>query len=277
MAGGIYQIRNELNGKCYVGSTVALRRRWLAHLSMLRRGQHENAHLQAAFNKYGADAFLFVILERVEDASRTIPREQHYLDTLAPEYNISPTAGSCLGRPCSLETRKKMSEANRGKHPSDETRAKLSKAHMGVRLTEEHCRNISEALSGAGNPMYGMSGKRNSMYGKHHTEEARQKMSKALMGRQVSEETRGKLSEAGKGRHHSDEARRKLSQTKMGEQNPNYGKHLSIETRRKLSKAHTGYRHGEEAKWKISVAWTPERREASRKRMVAMNRERGNH
>lgn len=277
MGSGIYQIRNKLNAKCYIGSAVVLGRRWRAHLSELRRGRHKNGHLQAAFNKYGEEAFGFSVLEYVADASQLIPREQCFLDTIKPEYNMSPTAGSSLGCQCSPETRAKISAAKKGTYPSDETRRKLSEARKGKHPSAETRAKMSLVKSGERNPMYGRTGKRNPMYGKRHSEESRKKMSEALVGRQTSEETRRKLSKAGKGRRHTEETRRKLSLAKMGDRNPNYGKHLSIETRRKLSEAHTGYRHTEEAKRKISAAWTPERREASRKRMVAMNSERGNH
>jgi DNA invertase Pin-like site-specific DNA recombinase len=58
------------------------------------------------------------------------------------------------------------------------------------------------------------------MYGKHH-----------------SEETRRKISEAAKGRILSGEIRRKISEAMRGEKHPMYGKHLSEETRHKLSQA----------------------------------------
>jgi len=127
MAGGIYQIDNRINGKCYIGSTVNIERRWADHLRLLRRGQHENQHLQYAFDKYGEGAFDFCILEGVHDSSQLAKREQSYLDRLKPEYNICPTAGNCLGRPCSAETRRKLSLAAQGKRQSAESRRKRAR------------------------------------------------------------------------------------------------------------------------------------------------------
>ena len=51
-----------------------------------------------------------------------------------------------------------------------------------------------------------------SRVGTHHSEESKQKMSKAHKGQSPSEETRKKLSEAQKGTHHSEETRKKISE-----------------------------------------------------------------
>ena len=70
--------------------------------------------------------------------------------------------------------------------------------------------------------------------GKHHTDEARQKMSEAAKHRSpISDETRRKLSEAKKGKHHTDETRQKMSEAKKGHT-------LSEETKRKISEATKG-------------------------------------
>lgn len=169
---GVYQIENQANGNCYVGSAVNLRRRWAQHISRLRHKRHCNQHLQRAFDRYGEPAFVFSILEQIKDASQLIPREQHYLDTLKPEYNIASIAGSALGRPCSPETRRKMSEAQSGqRHPN-----------YGRRFTEEHCRNLAEAQRG-----------------RACSPEMRKKISNSLKGQPFSEERRAKISQALRG------------------------------------------------------------------------------
>ena len=64
---GIYKIINKVNGKYYVGSTTQLytsRSRWNNHKQALIRGNHRNSHLQNAWNKYGPDAFEFIIIEK---------------------------------------------------------------------------------------------------------------------------------------------------------------------------------------------------------------------
>ena len=112
---GVYMIKNILNNKYYIGSSLNIRRRLQCHSSRLNRSTHNNLHLQSAFNKYGRKAFVFSILETCEPIIDTLTfLEQKYLD-LKPEYNISPTAYSNCGYRHSLNSRKKMSKSRTGK------------------------------------------------------------------------------------------------------------------------------------------------------------------
>src|SRR5690349_11174701 len=86
---GVYMIVNCLNHYVYIGSTVNLRERHTDHFRLLRKGKHVNAHLQSASNLYGPDAFFFHVLEHITDPSQLLLREQHYIDTRNPEYNIA--------------------------------------------------------------------------------------------------------------------------------------------------------------------------------------------
>jgi len=262
MISGIYQIENQTNGHRYVGSAVNVLRRQSQHLTSLYRGSHYNQHLQNAFDKYDEATLVFTVLEYVSPED-LIEREQHYLDTLNPEYNISPTAGSPLGvrhtdktrkkvsaalmgHPVSLETRRKLSQKwtpkrrqaqsdrmrgmrgewnpTYGKHHSEEHKRKISEALKGKVRGEEHCKKLSEVQRGD----------RNHQYGKHLSEEHRRKISEALKGKPRSEETKHKISESHMGKHHSEETRRKIG--KAGK-----GRRASDETRRKLSVALKGY------------------------------------
>ena len=87
-----------------------------------------------------------------------VPFEQMAMDTLEPEYNICPTAGSCLGVTHTEETREKRSAAlmgntnatgNKGRKNgpmSAERRANISAAMKGREFTEDHKSNISKGL-----------------------------------------------------------------------------------------------------------------------------------
>src|SRR3990167_10276418 len=123
MPGGIYQIRNTVNGKRYVGSAENLVRRESAHWTNLRRGAHHSAHLQRAWNKYGEKNFEFLVVGRCAP-ERLVDLEQEVIDHLKPEYNINPTAGSSLGIRRSEETRRKISESKMGRVAIEETRRK---------------------------------------------------------------------------------------------------------------------------------------------------------
>lgn len=162
---GIYQIRNLKNSKCYVGSAaVSFLKRWSAHRRKLDTNQHENSKLQNAWNKYGANSFIFEILESVVrpiDISNLqwkeliLAREQYYLDTILFAsagdsrfdelgYNICRVAGNCLNKKHSNKTKHKMSLAHSGRAYT-----------LGHVLTEEHKKKISNATSGENNPMFG--------------------------------------------------------------------------------------------------------------------------
>lgn len=221
---GIYKIENQQDGKgsAYIGNSMNIEKRWHSHRSMLRGGKHKNAHLQAAWNKYGEDAFAFSVLEEVS-IDMLLPTEQKHLDDYFNRgrcYNINTTAGPA--GPLPEETKRKISEAtkgklnhNWGKRPTEETRRRLSAAArgnqygrgnqyaLGYKHTEEAKRKMSAARKGKqySNPGF---------LGRKHTKEARRKISKARIGRKHSEETRRKLSESHMGHVVSDETRRKL-------------------------------------------------------------------
>jgi group I intron endonuclease len=174
---GIYQIRNTCNGKIYVGSASDFASRKSKHFFDLRNDKHINKHLQRAFKKYSEENFVFEIIEcieKVEDIKEfrklMLEREQYWIDNLNVcdsnyGYNINPTAGSCLGVKRSEESKKKMSESQKGIQAGD----------------------------------------KNPMYGKTHTEEARKNISNAQKLRQhiITPETKKKMSLAQQGEKHS--------------------------------------------------------------------------
>lgn len=59
---GIYLIRNSVTGKVYVGQSVKVSARLVEHKRQLRRNEHHNPHLQAAYNLYG-DVFETEVIE----------------------------------------------------------------------------------------------------------------------------------------------------------------------------------------------------------------------
>lgn len=112
---GIYQIKNLINNKIYIGSSTNIDKRWNNHIYKWLKNTHPNLHFQNAFNKYGIENFIFEILEIVEDVNLLIEREQFYIDDLKPQYNIRLIAESNIGFKHSEETKKNMSEARKGK------------------------------------------------------------------------------------------------------------------------------------------------------------------
>lgn len=66
MKAGVYLISNNVNGKCYVGSTIYLDQRRKQYFIRLEHNKHVNKHLQNAYNKYGREAFEFEVLENIQ-------------------------------------------------------------------------------------------------------------------------------------------------------------------------------------------------------------------
>ena len=92
MSIGIYKIENKINSKVYIGSSNNIKRRWQKHKSLLKHNKHQNSHLQASWNKYGEDNFIFSIIELCSENS-LLEREQYFIDKLNPEYNQTMIAG----------------------------------------------------------------------------------------------------------------------------------------------------------------------------------------
>ncbi len=132
----IYSITNIINNKKYVGSAVNYKIRWVRHLSELKHNRHHSVYLQNAYKKYGKENFVFEILEYVNEINELINREQFWIDEINPEYNMTLIAGlkSHLGMKRSEETKKKISEALKGKKISEEHKKKISYAKKGVKI-----------------------------------------------------------------------------------------------------------------------------------------------
>lgn len=63
---GIFQVKNTVNGKVLLGSSLNLEGPLNSNKFMLSIGSHNNKALQKEWNEYGADKFVFEILEVVK-------------------------------------------------------------------------------------------------------------------------------------------------------------------------------------------------------------------
>jgi hypothetical protein len=106
---GIYKITNLTNQKFYIGSSVNIYNRFHTHSTKLKKNVHSSRHLQASYNKYGKDNFIFEVIEYCQK-ELCVEREQYYLDTLKPQYNKRTDATLNLGVKNSKETREKISK-----------------------------------------------------------------------------------------------------------------------------------------------------------------------
>lgn len=77
---GIYAIRNNTNNKIYIGSTKkSFHSRKTKHLNSLRKGVHNNTHLQSSYNKYGESSFTFEILLICDSDDSIVFFENYYI------------------------------------------------------------------------------------------------------------------------------------------------------------------------------------------------------
>ena len=142
----IYQITNMLTGDFYIGSAQSFARREWQHRYHLRRGDHKNPHMQASWNKYGEEAFVFEIIEGAADGSDILELENKYLHECVGRddcFNVNKDAKlSRLGQTLSEDSRAKISANRKGKGSGEnhyrygqtvsaEVRAKISKAQKG--------------------------------------------------------------------------------------------------------------------------------------------------
>lgn len=115
MNSGIYQIRNIINNKIYVGSSSNLNRRKDNHFKSLIKGNHHSKYLQNSFNKYGVINFVFEILAKApKERIYLLKLEQFFLNNLKPTYNMTLTAGSQLGTKHTVYAKLKMRQKKLG-------------------------------------------------------------------------------------------------------------------------------------------------------------------
>lgn len=116
---GIYCIENLVNGKKYIGQSVDIKKRWYEHRRTLRLNQHDNVFLQRAWNKYNENNFKFSVIETC-DINKLNDLEIYYIElfhTFNSKYGYNMTSGGdgCVGYKHTEETKRYISEIQKGK------------------------------------------------------------------------------------------------------------------------------------------------------------------
>jgi len=224
---GIYQIRNIITNVCYGGQSARLKIRPCEHWSKLKNNKHKNLYLQRSYNKHGKDNFVFEIL--IYCAPKDLVYYEQLFCDIDKAHGLSYNIRDCV-------------DSNKGLHPSTETRKKISDAqkgengHMyGKHLSQETRRKIGESLKRGNSYLRGKFGEDNPNFGRKNSPETINRMSEVKMGennpnfgKHLSEETKEKLSIANSGKNNPMFGRK-------GKNHHMFGKHLSKETRRKMS------------------------------------------
>jgi group I intron endonuclease len=172
---GIYKILNKINNKSYIGSSSNIKSRWNVHLSKLNLQKHHSILLQRAYNKYGEENFVFIIIEECENL---IEREQFWLDyykSYNPKfgYNICNKAFSTTGLKATEYCKQRAKEVHTGKIETLETRKKKSLALMNNK------NNLGKTLS-----LETRNKIREKSKNRKHSSETKQKMKIAKLGKE---------------------------------------------------------------------------------------------
>ncbi len=160
--GAVYCITNTKSDKVYIGSSTSVKERFYYHRYRLKRGDHTNIHLQRSWNKHGADAFEFEVIQDGIPNESLVEVEQLYLDANDNLFNINPVAGRPPHTP--------------------ETRARMSAAAKK--------RDLASRVGGGG-----------TFRGQKHTQETKEKMADAARGKRMSAATKAKMSAAKRKTH----------------------------------------------------------------------------
>lgn len=147
---GIYCIKNLVNQKKYIGLSNNIARRKREHLYTLRNGKHENKHLQYAWDKYGEENFSFYIIEECS-VDMLDEREKYYIAKYQSNndmYGYNIESGGHEGQVVSEETRKKLSDALKGRSFSEEHRKHIGQALTNRKFSDESREKMRQAKIG---------------------------------------------------------------------------------------------------------------------------------
>lgn len=77
---GVFQIKNTINGKIFIGSSLDLTAIWNRQKTQLKFGSHPNKPLQMDWNAFGEENFSYEILAEIKQAEG---KEQNYKNEVA--------------------------------------------------------------------------------------------------------------------------------------------------------------------------------------------------
>lgn len=196
--GIIYKIENLVNGKVYIGQTT------LTFKERYRGGkwwkQTHNSHLKNSVDKYGLGSFkVYEIFDVGFSKEELDIKECSYIDIFKSNnrnFGYNNKTGGSHGKH-SEKSKLKMSRVHSGVKLSEQTKQNMSKIRKGKRLGKDNpmfgknplsymdedsykelMEKKSENIRGENNPMFGMYGELNPFYGKEHTQETRELLSK---------------------------------------------------------------------------------------------------
>lgn len=202
----VYLHRNKTNGKVYVGLTCSpVERRWqsgwgyssqpLFWNAIQKYGWDNFDHevVQSGLNKQSACQLEMELISKYKSNDRQFGYNRDnggYAPGRVSEQTKIVLREKNLGRVMSVESRRKMSEARRGKPLTDAQKRQLDSLHVG-RPMPDHVKEMHRQRM-IGNKIW---------LGRSIPEETREKIRQKAIGREFSAEWRQHISEAKKGKN----------------------------------------------------------------------------
>lgn len=211
----VYFLKNEETGRFYIGSTSNLKKRYRRHLSELAKNSHHCKTLQDLYNN-GHSFHLMDITLYNQTRKDAYDLEQKLIDRFKDTGLLLNIGLGAVG--------------------GDNITRNPDKDLIITKIRDFNTKRLSLLNEEDKKRIYGRSGSLNAMFGKHHTEEVKQRISSVNKGRKrppgyvqvVTDKQRAMASARGK--------------LKIGKLNPFYGKTHTEETKKKLRESHLGFK-----------------------------------
>jgi group I intron endonuclease len=219
--GYVYKITCKLNNKLYIGQTIRdIKKRWYGHCAdSLKKNNNEKLKISRAIAKYGKENFEISVLCKADNQEELNNREKlciRIFDSINSGYNVHEGG---TDQKITLETRKKMSLAGKGKKKPKGFGEKIRQTRLGTKQP------ISVKIKCSTSQL----GEKSAWFGRKHIPETKLKIGLGNKGKIVSKETGDKIRAKKMGTRASDETKAKMSIKRKGRK-PNQRAILCIST-----------------------------------------------
>lgn len=138
----VYKHTNKINGKCYIGQTCNIVKRWKSYSYKYCTKFYD------AIKKYGWDNFTHEVLKvcAKDDVDFYEAYYIKFYNSIENGYNLE--SGGQTNKTHSKETIEKITQKNIGRKCKEETKEKISKSLIGKPLSQERRKNMSIAHKG---------------------------------------------------------------------------------------------------------------------------------
>ncbi|QIW89770.1 homing endonuclease [Bacillus phage Izhevsk] len=176
--GIIYKVTNLINNKIYIGQTVEeLKERQRKHFYSCDNNKDANTVFYNSIRKYGKENFKWEIIDTGDSKLELDEKETYWINETNSHisngqgYNMTSGGDGCDGFKHSQESIKKMSDFRKELYKNKENCPMYGKNHSN---------EAKEKISTARKEKY--TGENHPWYGKSHSEEAKKKMSESSKG-----------------------------------------------------------------------------------------------